>query len=142
MRRRLLLLSAAAVTAVVLAASASSASETCREWWRDHENWKARVVALYLGDATQLELDAAMFEVVQLEAYLTACEGPVPGQRARLVSHRTLHRPVDEYAATVPESLLEQSGFDLSLDEFFMPGERAETFGEGRASSSYPGARP
>jgi hypothetical protein len=125
----------AAVAWVCLVASASQASDTCREWWREHENWKARVVALYLGDASQQELDAAMFEVVQLEAYLTACEGPLPAHRARLVSNRTIGRPVDEYAATVPESLLEQAGFDLSLERFFMPGERAERLSEAAASS-------
>ena len=110
--------------ATVLAAGVASGSQTCREWWRDHEDWKARALSLYLSDASQRELDAAMFEIVQLEAYLTACAGSVAGQRERLVSHRTLQRPVDEYAAVVPESLLDQAGFDLSLDTVLLPAER------------------
>jgi hypothetical protein len=107
----------------------SLASETCREWWREHQNWKAKALAFYLSDASQRELDAAMFEVVQLEAYLTVCEGAPPGKRARLVSQRTVGRPVDEYAATVAESLLEQAGLDLSLESVLMPGEHAQYSG-------------
>ena len=141
MRSKRRTLAIAAVVWGCLVASAIEASDTCREWWREHENWKARVVALYLSDASQRELDTAMFEVVQFEAYLTACEGPVPGQRARLVSHRTIARPVDEYAATVPEALLEQAGFDLSLDGLFLPGERAGEISGAFAPTARPRAR-
>jgi hypothetical protein len=136
MRINLRVLTMTAIAWVCLMASASHASDTCREWWREHESWKARVVALYLGDGSQQELDAAMFEVIQLEAYLTACEGPLPGLRARLVANRTIDRPVDEYAAAVAESLLEQAGFDLSLESYFMPGERAERLSGAVGSSS------
>ena len=108
----------------LLAGAAAEASQTCREWWHDHEEWKAQVIGLYLSDASQREVDEAMFELVQLEAYLTACAGPLPAQRARLVSHRTLGRPVDEFAAAVAEGVLEQSGFDLSLDDVLLAGER------------------
>ncbi len=121
---RVSLLLTLALAASLLVANAGYASQTCREWWRDHETWKARVVALYLSSASQRELDGAMFEVVQLEAYLTACESTSPAERSRLVSHRTLGRPVDDYGAAVVESLLEESGFDLSLAAFVRPGER------------------
>ena len=121
---------------LVTGQGAGATSETCREWWGEHDEWKARVVRLYLSDASPRELDAAVFELVQREAYLTVCATPVPAQRSRMIAWRTLDRPVDEYGTAVVESVLDQAGFDLSLDSVFRPVESARRPGRMRTSRS------
>jgi hypothetical protein len=65
--------------------------------------------------APRSELDAALFELLQREAWLTACELSVEGARAELVGWRLVGRSPDHYAGAVLESVLDQGGFDLDL---------------------------
>ncbi len=111
---------AAGAAALVLAASAGAAaaeSDPCREWVSEHERWKKEVVGRYLSPVPQEDLDKAVFELLQREAYLTSCDESVRAGRAERVAWRMLDRLPDEYAAAVVESLLESAGFDLGLDE-------------------------
>ena len=111
----------AAACTLLLAGGAGAASETCREWTREHEHWKARVVGLALVAAPQREIDAAVFEMMQREAYLTSCPARVDAQRPHLVGWRLVDLSPDEYARAVLESVLEESGFDLDLRRRFAP---------------------
>ncbi len=93
----------------------ADASESCREWTREHARWKARAVRHYLTGSPQAELDAALFEVLQREAYLTSCEVPVRGGRAEWIGWRLVGRAPEGYGRAALESVLEQGGFELSL---------------------------
>jgi hypothetical protein len=119
--KRLGLVKGAFATTILalLAADAAFASETCREWAREHEDWKAQVVRLYLRGASSRELDSALFELMQREAYLTACPAPVQAQRPERIGWRLVGRPVEEYGSAVVESLLDQAGFDVELRTLF-----------------------
>ncbi len=99
--------------------SAAADPESCREWRAEHTRWKTRALKLYLRGAPQTELDAAVFEVRQREAYLTSCEVSVRHGRDDLVGWRLVDRLPDEYGSAVAESVLERAGFDLELDEIF-----------------------
>ena len=113
----------AAIAGVVLlgTSAAQAASETCREWFDEHEAWKARVIGLALNGAPQRAIDAAVFELVQREAYLTSCPARVDAQRPHLVGWRLVGLSADEYAGAVLESVLEEGGFDLDLRRRFAP---------------------
>lgn len=100
---------------------ARAQSETCREWTREHEQWKARVLALALLEAPQREIDGAVFELVQREAFLTSCPARVDAQRPHMVGWRLVGLSPDEYARAVIESVLEESGFDLDMRRRFSP---------------------
>ena len=104
---------------LVGSATSSAAADPCREWFDEHLEWKARVVHLYLNDATQRELDSSVFELVQREAYLTSCPGSVAAQRDQMVGWRFVERDGDEYPVAVVESLLELGGFDKNLRHLF-----------------------
>jgi len=110
-----------ALASALGAGSARAASETCREWSREHEQWKARVVGLALAEAPQHEIDSAVFELMQREAYLTSCPARVDAQRPHLVGWRLVGLSPDEYAGAVIDSVLEESGFDLELRRRFAP---------------------
>jgi len=101
---------------LLFAAPAAVASDSCRVWRGEHHAFKARVAGLYLTGAPQGELDAAMFELLQREAYLTACPLSVESARDELVGWRLTGRARSRYASAVVESMLAQSGFDLALD--------------------------
>ena len=107
------------VLGALTAGAAGAASETCREWSREHADWKARVVGLALVDAPQREIDAAVFELVQREAYLTSCPARVDAQRPHMVGWRLVGLAPEEYAGAVLESVLEEGGFDLDLRRRF-----------------------
>jgi hypothetical protein len=107
----------AAVLALSGVASADSAS--CREWRAEHVQWKTEVMRRFLGGAPQRAVDEAMFEMLQREAYLTACDIPVEVARCEMVGWRLGERPADEYASAVLESVLDQAGFEVEVRELF-----------------------
>ena len=107
--------------AVVLALSgvASADSASCREWRAEHVQWKTEVMRRFLGGAPQRAVDEAVFEMLQREAYLTACDTPVEVARCEMVGWRLGDRPADEYASAVLESVLDQAGFEVEVRELF-----------------------
>jgi hypothetical protein len=108
----------AALAAALLGGGVAQAgSDSCREWRREHCSWKAEIMRRYLTGAPQRELDAALFEMLQREAYLTSCEVSVQGSRGVLVGWRLVGRSPDEYGSAVLESVLERAGFDVGLRE-------------------------
>ena len=114
-------LQGAVVAAAVLALSgvASADSASCREWSAEHVQWKTEVMRRFLGGAPQRAVDEAVFEMLQREAYLTACDIPVEVARCEMVGWRLGERPADEYASAVLESVLDQAGFEVELRELF-----------------------
>lgn len=119
----------AALALSTVAGVARADSDSCREWTREHCRWKAETMRRYLRGASQQELDQAVFEMLQREAYLTSCDGSEQASRAAMVGWRLVGRTPDEYAGAVLEAVLERSGFDMDLrDEIsgeFAPGPRA-----------------
>jgi hypothetical protein len=101
--------------------SARASDESCREWRDEHRVWKTEGLRRYLRGAPQRELDEAMFEVLQREAYLTSCDVSVEGGRDELVGWRQVERSPEEYASAVAESVLERAGFELELRQLFEP---------------------
>ncbi|MDJ0868234.1 MAG: hypothetical protein QNK03_19160 [Myxococcota bacterium] len=108
---------AVGLLAVALAAPVAGADEpdSCREWTAEHREWTAEVVRRYLGPASQEQVDEAVFELLQREAWLTSCEQTVRRARVAQVGWRLVDREPDEYAGVVIEALLERAGFDLTL---------------------------
>jgi hypothetical protein len=105
----------AAGTVLLGALGAQAGNDSCREWQKEHCEWKARALRRYLHGAPQRELDAAVFEVLQREAYLTSCDVSARVSRGAMVGWRLVARAPDEYGSAVLESLLERSGFDVGL---------------------------
>ena len=105
----------------LLAASLPAHADTdpCREWQDEHGDWMARVVRLYLTGAPRQELDAALFELLQREAYLTSCDTSVQLARGDMVGWRLVDRAPGEYGSAVLESVLERAGFDVGLRQLF-----------------------
>jgi hypothetical protein len=109
----------------ILAASALAAHragavpQSCRDWRGEHRRWTIEAVRLYLTGAPERELDGALFEMLQREAYLTSCDVTLAGARAELVGWRLLERTPEEYPSAVLESILERAGFDLELRRWF-----------------------
>ncbi len=110
---------AALIAVALLAATMSAASDSCREWKLEHRDWKTLAVGHYLRGAPQRELDEAVFEMLQREAYLTSCEVSVDAGRSELVGWRLVGRLPEDYGSAVVESVLERAGFDLELRELF-----------------------
>ena len=105
-----------AAAALLLGAhDARAGNDSCREWQKEHCEWKARAIQRYLGGAPQRELDEAVFEILQLEAYLTSCDVSGRSSRSTMVGWRLVGRPTDEFSVAVLESVLERSGFDIGL---------------------------
>jgi hypothetical protein len=113
---------AALIAVALLAAATSAASDSCREWKLEHRDWKTLALGRYLHGAPQRELDEAVFEMLQREAYLTSCEISVEGGRSELVGWRLVGRLPEDYGSAVVESVLERAGFDLTLREMFATG--------------------
>jgi hypothetical protein len=110
---------------MLLGSQASADNESCREWRQDHSSWKTETLRRFLKGAPQPEVDAAVFEVLQREAYLTSCEVSVRNGRDELVGWRLVDRNPEEYGTVVVESVLERAGFDLGLESIFSaPPER------------------
>jgi hypothetical protein len=111
-----------AVLALVCGApQARAVTETCREWLREHDEWKARALGRVLAGAPARAVDEAVFELVQREAYLTSCPARVDAQRPRMIGWRLVGRSPDAYADAVVESVLEEAGFTLDLRSRFAP---------------------
>ena len=127
---------AAALTASLLvASSAAAASDSCREWRLEHRGWKTEALRRYLRGAPEREVDAAVFELLQREAYLTSCEISVEGGRDELVGWRLVGRTPEEYGSAVAESVLGRAGFDLSLRRLFEAAPSALAVAPSRRSS-------
>jgi hypothetical protein len=115
-RRRLAcILGAACAAAALVAGPALADGDSCREWLREHSDWKARAIARYLGGAPQRDLDTAVFEILQREAYLTSCEMSAQESRAPMVGWRLIDRTPDDYAVAVIDSVLARAGLDPEL---------------------------
>ena len=110
------------IAVVLLAATPSAASDSCREWKLEHRDWKTLAVSRYLHGAPQRELDEAVFEMLQREAYLTSCDFSVEGGRNELVGWRLVGRLPEDYGSAVVESVLDRAGFDLALRDMFAAG--------------------
>lgn len=106
---------AAAALPLLVSSAASADSDSCREWQREHKQWMTQAVARYLRGAPQSELDAAVFEVLQREAYMTSCDVVVAKGRKELVGWRLVGRNPDEYGSAVLETVLACAGFDVGL---------------------------
>jgi len=112
--------SAVALTVALMAAllgggAAHADDDTCRVWLREHCDWKAKAISRYLKGAPQRELDVAIFEMLQREAYLTSCEVSAQVSRAPMVGWRLVGRTPDDYGSAVLESVLERTGLDMDL---------------------------
>jgi hypothetical protein len=90
-------------------------------------DWKTEVVRRYLHGAPQREVDDAIFEMLQREAYLTSCDVSVAAARGELVGWRLVGRMPEEYGSAVLESVLERAGFDLGLRSLFDGDQSAMT---------------
>ena len=110
---------AASLASLLVAGSAGAAGDSCREWRLEHRSWKIEALRRYLRGAPEREVDAAVFELLQREAYLTSCEISVEGGRDELVGWRLVGRTPEEYGSAVAESVLGRAGFDLSLRSLF-----------------------
>ena len=110
---------AACVATLLLGATAASANDSCREWKREHKQWMTAAVGRYLHGAPQAELDAAVFEVLQREAYLTSCEVSTETARNEMVGWRLVGRSPEDYGSAVLETVLACSGFDLDMRRRF-----------------------
>ena len=116
-------LGAALVAGLWIAGDAGADTESCREWRGEHRGGEIEVVRRYLRGAPQPAVDAAVFELLQREAWLTSCDVPVRVGREELVGWRLPGRVPDEYAAAVVSSVLERAGYDVSLRETFAQSE-------------------
>lgn len=120
---------------LLLASSVAAAEDSCREWRLEHRSWKTEALRRYLHGAPEREVDAAVFELLQREAYLTSCEISVEGGRDELVGWRLVGRTPEEYGSAVAESVLERAGFDLSLRSLFEPASSASAAAPSRHAS-------
>jgi len=109
--------SAALIAVLAGAGAASAGDESCREWLREHCDLKAKAISLYLRGAPQRELDSAVFEMLQREAYLTSCETSAQVSRGPMVGWRLVGRAPDDYAGAVLESVLERAGLAMDLQD-------------------------
>jgi hypothetical protein len=103
------------------AGGASAQPDSCRDWRNEHRQWKIETLRRSLHGAPQADIDAAVFELLQREAYLTSCETSLEGGRDDLIGWRLVGRLSDEYGTAVMESVLERAGFTLDLRVVFMP---------------------
>jgi len=110
---------AALVMSLLLGVTAQADNDSCREWRGEHRSWKTEALRRYLHGAPQRELDEAVFEVLQREAYLTSCDVSVEGGRDELVGWRLVGRMPEDFGSAVAESVLARAGFELDLRELF-----------------------
>lgn len=108
---------------LLVGGAASADSQSCREWRHEHRGWKTESLRRYLRGAPQRDVDAAVFETLQREAWLTSCDVSVRIGRDELLGWRLVGRTPDEYGSAVAESVLDRAGFELELRELFaQPG--------------------
>ena len=110
------------VVALLGGDGALAQGDTCHQWRDEHRDWTVRVVRLYLTGGGRQELDTALFELLQREAYLTSCDTSLARARGSFVGWRLVGRTPDEYAAEVVDTLLLRAGFPIQLREFFDAG--------------------
>ena len=115
----------ALIIAMAAGASPAAASDSCREWRDEHLTWKTKAMCRYLLGEPQRELDLAIFEMLQREAYLTSCDSSVQIARGDMVGWRLAGRSPDEYGSAVLESVLERAGFDVGLRSLFEVDSRS-----------------
>jgi hypothetical protein len=106
---------AALAASALLAQRAAAVPQSCRDWRSEHRSWTVEAVQRYLFGAPQSSLDAAVFEMLQREAYLTSCDVTVAGARAEWIGWRLIGRAPDDYGSAVLESILARAGFELDL---------------------------
>jgi len=110
---------AALMMSLLVGVTAQAGNDSCREWRGEHRGWKTEALRRYLRGAPQRELDEAVFEVLQREAYLTSCDLSVEGGRDDLLGWRLVGRLPEDFGSAVAESVLERAGFELELRELF-----------------------
>lgn len=110
---------AALAAGLLLGGAASADSQSCREWRQEHRGWKTEALRRYLRGAPQRDVDAAVFETLQREAWLTSCDVSVRIGRDELLGWRLVGRTPDEYGSAVAESVLDRAGFELELRGLF-----------------------
>ena len=103
------------VLSLLAGVSARADNDSCQEWRGEHRAWKTEGLRRVLHGAPQRELDEAIFELLQREAYLTSCDSPVESSRRSMVGWRLVGRVPDEYGSVVVEALLDNAGFDVGL---------------------------
>ena len=122
-RRRIRGLAALGLVAALLGGDGALAQgDTCHQWRDEHRDWTVRAVRLYLTGGGRHELDTALFELLQREAYLTSCDTSLARARGNLVGWRLVGRTSDEFGAEVVETLLLRAGFPARLRELFGAG--------------------
>lgn len=122
-RRCLRGLAALGLVAVLLGSDGALAQgDACHQWREEHRDWTVRVVRLYLTGGGPQELDTALFELLQREAYLTSCDTSLARARGSFVGWRLIGHTPDEYAGEVVDTLLIRAGFPTGLREFFEGG--------------------
>jgi hypothetical protein len=119
LRRRLRLACALAIAGALGPHAARASDEPCREWRAEHGRITAELLRAWLTGAPQRELDAAVFELLQREAWLASCDLEDAALRGELVGWRLVGRSPDRYGAAVVESVLERAGFDPALGHLF-----------------------
>jgi hypothetical protein len=110
------------VAALLGGDGALAQGDTCHQWRDEHRDWTVRVVRLYLTGGGRHELDTALFELLQREAYLTSCDTSLARARGSFVGWRLVGHTPDEYAAEVVDTLLLRAGFPVRLRDFFGAG--------------------
>jgi hypothetical protein len=110
------------VAALLAGDGALAQGDTCHQWRDEHRDWTVRVVRLYLTGGGRQELDTALFELLQREAYLTSCDTSLAVARESFVGWRLVGRTPDEYAAEVVDTWLLRAGFPVHLRELFGAG--------------------
>lgn len=108
-----------AAAACALLVSATASADTCREWQGEHTKWKVETVRRYLAGAPSEDVEAAVFELLQREAYLTSCETSVSKARNEMIAWRLLDREPEEFGSVVLETVLRDAGFDPDLRSLF-----------------------
>jgi hypothetical protein len=126
---------AALAASLLVASSVAADGDSCREWRLEHRGWKTEALRRYLRGAPEREVDAAVFELLQREAYLTSCEISIERGRDELVGWRLAERTPEEYGSAVAESVLGRAGFDLSLRSLFEVTPSAVAAAPSRRSS-------
>jgi len=126
------------VSSLVGAGAAAANPDSCREWRAEHRRWKTEALVRVLLGAPERDVDDAIFEVLQREAYLTSCETSLEGGRDAFLGWRLVGRPPEEYGSAVAESLLERAGFDLDLKPLFLSEPEMEP---ARSRPGFPRSR-
>lgn len=104
---------------LLVGGAAAADSQSCREWRTEHRSWKTEALRRYLRGASQRDVDDAVFETLQREAWLTSCDVSVRVGRDEMLGWRLVGRMPEDYGSAVAESVLTRAGFELELRELF-----------------------